>query len=116
MFVLINLHPTLCSAGLCPVRLSQAVVLKNPYDPVVELATFFLKIPFMGTIFTDTHFCTRDRMGRLLTFLSRELQEQFALPGALRGVGVDEETALLLGEYRSTGTWESVPSRDIFPI
>jgi len=82
--------------------------LQNPYNPEVELASFFLKIPYMGTIFTDTHFCTRDRMGRLLTFLSRELQEQFALPGAIHGVGIDEQTALLLdittGAVRAVGS------------
>jgi len=81
--------------------------MENPFDPVVEMASFFLKVPYMETIFTDTHFCTRDRMGRLLTFLSRELQAQFALPGQLRGVGIDEQTALLLdvntGDVQAVG-------------
>ncbi len=85
---------------------TSEVVLANPYDPIVELASAYVKIPYMGTVFTDTHFCTRDRMGRLLTFLSRELQDGLAvLP--LRGVGVDEQTALILdvsnGNVRAVG-------------
>jgi cyanophycinase len=63
----------------------------------------------MDTIITDTHFVTRDRMGRMLTFVARILQDNeytkntFANTPTnnnnttiVRGVGVDEHTALLL--------------------
>ena len=49
--------------------------LKNPYYSHVNLANNFLSLPNMGGIITDTHFATRDRMGRTITFLARILQD-----------------------------------------
>jgi cyanophycinase-like exopeptidase len=46
----------------------------------------------MAGIITDSHFVTRDRMGRLLTFLARIVQDGWA-PTA-KGIGIDERTAL----------------------
>jgi cyanophycinase len=69
--------------------------LANPYDREITIAPAFLKIPFMETIITDTHFVTRNRMGRMLTFVARDLQDDAQMTLS-RGVGVDEHTALLL--------------------
>jgi len=72
--------------------------LANPYDKHMnQIVPAFLKIPYMDTIFTDTHFVTRDRMGRMLTFVARIRAESSdsAVP-IVRGLGVDEHTALLL--------------------
>jgi cyanophycinase len=69
--------------------------LANPYDREIMIAPAFLKIPFMDTLITDTHFVTRNRMGRMLTFLARDLQDDASLTMS-RAVGVDEHTALLL--------------------
>jgi cyanophycinase-like exopeptidase len=35
----------------------------------MTFAPYFLQLPFLGTVITDTHFVTRDRMGRLLAFV-----------------------------------------------
>jgi cyanophycinase-like exopeptidase len=48
----------------------------------------------MGSISPDSHFVTRDRMGRLVTFLARIVQDGWA-PTA-KGVGIDEMTALAM--------------------
>ena len=69
--------------------------LANPYDKYITIVPAFLKIPYMETLLTDTHFVTRDRMGRMLTFLARDLQDDKAMTMS-RAVGVDEHTALLL--------------------
>ena len=69
--------------------------LMNPYDREITIAPAFLKIPFMETLITDTHFVTRNRMGRMLTFLARDLKDNTQLTIS-RAVGVDEHTALLL--------------------
>lgn len=69
--------------------------LANPYDREITIVPAFLKIPFMETLITDTHFVTRNRMGRMLTFLARDLQDNKSL-ALSRAVGVDEHTALLL--------------------
>lgn len=102
--------------------------MANPYDKMVTITTAFLRIPFLETFITDTHFgklslsvihrcstltsyffyslVTRDRMGRMLTFVAR-IQKDFTNSGIVRSVGVDEHTALLLdvntGDVRAVG-------------
>jgi cyanophycinase len=66
--------------------------LLNPYDHKVTIARDFLTLPNMADKITDSHFVARDRMGRLVTFLSRIVQDGWA--GSARGIGVNEKTAL----------------------
>lgn len=66
--------------------------LKNPYHPRLALARDFLHMPNMDGIITDSHFADRDRMGRLVTFLARILNDGWA--SEARGIGIDGETAL----------------------
>ncbi len=68
--------------------------LKNPYQPGVALASDFLKLPYLQGVITDSHFAARDRMGRLVTFLARLLQD--GLTSQARGIGIDERTALVV--------------------
>lgn len=68
--------------------------LKNPYQPGVALARDFLHLPGLDKTITDSHFVARDRMGRLLVFLARILQDGWA--GEARGIGVNEQSALVV--------------------
>jgi cyanophycinase len=68
--------------------------LSNPYNKKVALDQGFLSLtPMSGTI-TDSHFSARDRMGRLITFLGRIVNDDWA--SRALGVGIDEETALTM--------------------
>lgn len=62
----------------------------------MTIADKFLNIPFMQGVITDTHFGARDRMGRYLTFLARILTDHHGTVSVVRGVALDEQTALLL--------------------
>ena len=66
--------------------------LKDPYQPRLTLARDFLHLPYLQETITDSHFVERDRMGRLVTFLARILQDGWAEQA--RGIGVDGMTAL----------------------
>jgi len=66
--------------------------LRNPYNRRVCLEKGFLDMPDMDGKITDSHFVARDRMGRLVTFLARIVQDGWATEA--RGIGIDEETAL----------------------
>lgn len=66
--------------------------LKNPYQPRVALATDFLELPTLNGVLTDSHFMARDRMGRLLTFMARILNDGWA--SEVKAIGVNERTAL----------------------
>lgn len=71
--------------------------LSNPYNSKLTIANAFLNINYLETIITDTHFVTRDRMGRMNTFQARILKD-IGIPHPIvsRAIGTDEHTALLL--------------------
>lgn len=79
--------------------------LANPYHRYITITDKFLTIPYLDSIITDTHFVTRDRMGRMLTFVAR-IYEDYVHEDVVRAVGVDEHTALLLDV--NTGDVEAV--------
>jgi cyanophycinase len=74
--------------------------LANPYNPKVTLERGFLDFPSMKGIITDSHFSQRERMGRLVTFLARIVQDGWA--GEAHGIGIDETTAVLLEQGKAT--------------
>jgi len=82
-------------------NLDGKTALADPYSARVHLAQDFLSIPILKNIVTDTHFARRDRMGRLLVFLARfnEPDGKAVVSGtsSIRGIGVDERAAVLLG-------------------
>ena len=66
--------------------------LSNPYNKKVALDRDFLVLPNMNGIITDSHFVTRDRMGRLVTFMARIVKDGWS--SEAKGIGIDEQTAL----------------------
>ncbi len=80
--------------------ITSAQALANPYDRAVTLGRDVLRLPDLGGLITDQHFDTRDRMGRLLTFMARIVNDGWA--GSVHGIGVDVETALLVADGSAT--------------
>jgi cyanophycinase len=68
--------------------------LANPYGNKVTLTRDFLRIPLLAGTITDTHFVKRDRLGRLLVFMARILQEDWA--SRIRAIAVEENAAVLV--------------------
>src|SRR5579863_7557036 len=68
--------------------------LANPYGNKVTLTRDFLRIPLLAQTITDTHFVKRDRMGRLVVFLARILQDGWTRQ--VRAIAVEEGAAVLL--------------------
>jgi cyanophycinase len=68
--------------------------LSDPYNRYMSLDRDFLVLPNMDNIITDSHFVARDRMGRLVGFLARIVQDGWS-PEA-KGIGIDERTALVV--------------------
>ncbi|QPF76327.1 cyanophycinase [Roseateles sp. DAIF2] len=75
--------------------------LANPYDRRETLDRGFLTglRGLLNTI-TDAHLVTRDRMGRLFSFLARIVQDSAGAlaPTQARGIGLDENTALVVDD------------------
>ncbi len=102
------------SMGNASVATSDAV--GNPFEPTLSFTHGMLTFPTLPGVFTDMHFVTRDRLGRLAAFVARQYADGIATSGLL-GVGVDESNALLVdktgkatlvqqpgGSQASTGT------------
>jgi cyanophycinase len=68
--------------------------LADPYGNKVTISREFLRIPILEGIITDTHFVKRDRMGRLLVFMARILEDGWAQK--VRAIAVEEDAAVLL--------------------
>lgn len=76
------------------ISLTSKDALANPTGPSVTLVRDFLHLPYLSHVITDTHFDIRDRQGRLITFVGRLTQEEN--DPTITGVGVDQDTALLV--------------------
>jgi len=74
--------------------ITSAQALADPYHERVAIGADFLRIPILEGILTDSHFVTRDRMGRLLVFLSRILMDHDVSDA--RAIAIDERTAALV--------------------
>jgi cyanophycinase len=68
--------------------------LADPFGNKITISREFLKIPLLADTITDTHFAKRDRMGRLLVFMARILQDDWAKQ--VRAIAVEENVAFLL--------------------
>jgi cyanophycinase len=68
--------------------------LADPYGNKITLAREFLRIPLLDNAITDTHFVKRDRLGRLLVFMARVLQDGWAK--RVRAIAVEENAAVLV--------------------
>lgn len=78
-------------------------MLAHPNSEKLTLQPELLHIEATQGLLTDTHFSQRDRMGRLTAFLAKANREG----SEVRGIGVDEKTAVLVeasGEARVVGT------------
>jgi cyanophycinase len=80
-------------------------VLADPYTKRVTVVRDFLKVPGLDNVLTDSHFATRDRMGRSLGFLARIVEDGWSKTP--REIAIDEKSALLVeagGRAKVVGT------------
>lgn len=85
--------------------LTSREVLADPYVKRVTLVRDFLRVPGLDNVLTDSHFATRDRMGRSLGFLARVVQDGWSKTP--REIAIDEKSALLVesnGRAKVVGT------------
>ncbi|MFN8849468.1 MAG: cyanophycinase [Inhella sp.] len=76
----------------------SAEALADPYRRTMTLDQGFLTAPGLAGVVTDSHFRQRDRMGRLLAFVARNVQDGRVALAAARGLGVDERTAVVVAD------------------
>lgn len=73
---------------------TSSQTLANPFHRYVTIDRDLFQSSLGTSKLYDSHFVTRDRMGRSLTFLARIVNNGWAAQP--RGIGIDEETAMLV--------------------
>lgn len=81
------------SAGSSNVTTPDA--LEDPFAPTISFTRNMLRFPLMRGVITDSHFEERDRIGRLASFMARQIADG-AIQKSIIGIGINEGTALLL--------------------
>lgn len=78
----------------CNGSVTSSKALENPYDSSISFTFDFFKWPNLEPVIVDTHFDTSHRMGRLMTFVARQIQDRKAT--SVLGVGVNEGTSVVV--------------------
>lgn len=68
--------------------------LKNPFQNNVSFSPSLFAWPYLDDMLMDSHFVKRDRMGRLMAFLCRQLGD--GRIEAAWGLGINDDTAVLV--------------------
>lgn len=67
----------------------------------------FLSVNYLTDLITDSHYNERDRQGRHFTFMARLVQDFGVAYGSVKGIGVDEATAVLVESNGSSKVYGS---------
>jgi cyanophycinase len=73
------------------------MALIDPYHAYITFSQSFVEVPYLHSLVTDTHFQERDRMGRMVAFMGRLLQDGMTSEaGVVRSAGFNEQNAMLV--------------------
>lgn len=78
----------------CKGSASSAEALANPYDNSISFTHGYFDWPQIDGVFTDSHFVERNRMGRLMSYIARQIQDGYA--SSVTGLGIDVDTAVIV--------------------
>ena len=78
----------------CRGSVLSSEALSNPFHRYVTFTYDFLRWANMERAIADSHFVARDRMGRTMAFVARQIRDGKA--ASALGVGVDEETSVVV--------------------
>jgi cyanophycinase len=81
----------------CNNTVTSDTILANPYNRRASFTTDFFAWPYLQGVMTDSHFVTRDRMGRLMGFLARQIQDGVA--ASALGLGINEVTSVVVDRH-----------------
>ncbi|KMO96128.1 hypothetical protein ACS04_19945 [Streptomyces roseus] len=82
----------------CKGSVTSPEALANPYDSYITFTTGMFDWPNYSGVINDSHFTTRDRMGRTMAFVARAIKDGRTADGKAWGVGVEEGSSLLLNK------------------
>jgi cyanophycinase len=89
--------------------ITSAEAMADPLGKAVTIEGDFLHTEFMAHVFTDSHFDTRARLGRLFGFLAKT--HTLDPERALVGLGIDENAALTVETDGTAHFYAHVPGK-----
>lgn len=78
----------------CTGSVLSSEALSDPYHRYISFTYDYFKWTHLGQTITDTHFEQRDRMGRLMAFLARQIKD--GKTSAAWGIGVNEGATVVI--------------------
>ncbi|HSN89208.1 MAG TPA: Type 1 glutamine amidotransferase-like domain-containing protein, partial [Thermoanaerobaculia bacterium] len=78
----------------CTASILSTEALANPYHRAATFTYDFFKWANLQNTITDSHFVARDRMGRLMSFLARQIKDGKATSSL--GIAVQERTSVVI--------------------
>ncbi|WP_254792697.1 pre-peptidase C-terminal domain-containing protein [Streptomyces sp. CC77] len=88
----------------CRGSVTSSEALSDPYHRDISFTTGMFEWADYGGVVNDSHFVSRDRMGRTLAFVARAVQDGLTAGGAAWGVGVEEGGGSLHIDRNGLGT------------
>lgn len=85
----------------CTGSVLSSEALSNPYHRYISFTYDYFKWTNLNQTLMDTHFVARDRMGRLMAFVARQIKD--GKTTAAYGVGVDEGGTVILVDKTGLG-------------
>ncbi|MFE2917682.1 putative Ig domain-containing protein [Kitasatospora indigofera] len=82
----------------------SATALANPYDRTVTFTTGMFSWADYGDTVDDSHFVTRDRMGRTMAFVARAVKDGLTASGKAWGVGIEQGGGSIFLDRNGLGT------------
>jgi cyanophycinase len=80
----------------CTGSVVSSEALANPYHPLINFSYNFFNWIHLHSTLTDMHFSQRDRMGRLMVFLARQIKD--GISQTALGIAVNEATSVVIDE------------------
>ncbi|MFD3697952.1 hypothetical protein ACFWUZ_17635 [Streptomyces sp. NPDC058646] len=80
----------------CQGSITSREALADPYDSYATFTTGMFGWPHYADTVNDSHFVTRDRMGRTMAFVARAVKDGLTTGGKAWGVGVEEGGSLFI--------------------
>lgn len=92
----------------------------RPDHPDIALVRDFLSMPVLANTVTDSHLVSRDRLGRLVTFMARTIVDGWVGVEHARAIGVGGRAALLIEDgvarVAGDGAVYLLRPRDVEPV
>jgi cyanophycinase len=78
----------------CTGSTTSAQALADPYTASISFTYDFFRWSHLSATISDSHFSQRDRMGRLMSFLARQVKDGYS--NAALGIAVNERTSVVV--------------------